>query len=82
VRILQEFDVTLPPVSRLRASAFVVLAALALWGCGRRGALEPPPDPSALAKEAEPDDPTRPHPRHKPKPIEKPKTPFVLDPLL
>ena len=73
---------TLPLVSRLRAPAFILLAALALWGCGRRGALEPPPDPSALAKEAEPEDPTRPHPRQKPKPIAKPTTPFILDPLL
>ncbi len=68
--------------ARFRAPAMIVLAALALSGCGRRGALEEPPDPSALAKAAEPEDPTRPHPRHKPTPIARPTTPFILDPLL
>lgn len=66
-----------------RVLAGAVLAAMlvtALAGCGRRGALEPPPDPSVAAT---------PHPdqlaavrRPRPIPIKPPDQPFLLDPLL
>ena len=58
------------------------LFALGLEGCGRAGPLEPPPDPNAIAKPAEPEDPTHPQVHHKPKPIVPPKQSFFLDPLL
>ncbi len=67
-------------LSRPGALALVVLVALGAEGCGRRGGLEPPPDPSAVAKPD--DDPAHPQVRHKPTPIVPPKEPFVLDPLL
>jgi predicted small lipoprotein YifL len=67
---------------KISAAALVAVALLAFGasGCGRRGALEPPPDPNAIAKPD--DDPTHPQVHHKPKPVEPPKQPFVLDPLL
>ena len=61
------------------ALALVVLIALAATGCGRRGQLEPPPDPNAVVK---PDDPAHPQVHHSPPPIKPPKDPFILDPLL
>jgi predicted small lipoprotein YifL len=71
----------IPIVSRPGAGVFALIALIAFGadGCGRRGALEPPPDPSAVAK---PDDPAHPQVHRKPKPIQPPKEPFVLDPLL
>jgi hypothetical protein len=59
--------------------ALVALIALGASGCGRRGLPEPPPDPNAVAK---PDDPNHPQVHHKPKPVEPPKEPFFLDPIL
>jgi predicted small lipoprotein YifL len=59
----------------------VGLLAATLAGCGRRGALEPPPDPSAKAAAA-PDSLSpvaRPPKRTLIKP---PQDPFILDPLL
>jgi predicted small lipoprotein YifL len=54
-----------------------------LGGCGRAGALDPPPDAQAVAKQKEAvADPTVPHPHPRPKPIAAPKQPFFLDPLL
>ena len=56
--------------------ASVLVAAVSLTGCGRRGPLEPPP--SAAVTTTKPDD-------SKPPPdpgITKPDRPFVLDPLL
>lgn len=65
--------------ARTRILAMVLIAAAAS-GCGRRGALEPPPDPNAVVK---PDnDPTHPQVHHKPKPVAPPSDPFILDPLL
>jgi predicted small lipoprotein YifL len=61
------------------ALALILLIALGANACGRRGALEPPPDPSAVAK---PDDPDHPRIHAKAPPILPPKDPFVLDPLL
>ena len=55
------------------------LLALGLEGCGRAGPLEPPPDPNAVVK---PDDPSHPQVHRKPKPVEPPKVPFFLDPIL
>ena len=63
------------------ALALIALIAFGASGCGRRGDLEPPPDPSAVAKPAD-TDPTHPQIHHKPKPVEPPKDPFFLDPLL
>jgi predicted small lipoprotein YifL len=77
------------PAARLALAGIVVLS---LAACGRRGALEPPPDPSAQKKEEaaeQPAEPTVPsvigtpsrsaNPRT---PYEKPKRPFILDPIL
>jgi predicted small lipoprotein YifL len=66
-----------------RVAALFLAAGLALGasGCGRKGPLEPPPNPSATATPTS-DDPAAAMSHHKPAPIEAPKTPFVLDPLL
>ena len=60
------------------------LAALALSGCGRKGALEAPPDPSAPPVAEEPSNPAGGPIKKKKKkvPINVPKDPFILDPLL
>jgi predicted small lipoprotein YifL len=70
-----------PAHPRVSAGALALIALIAVGAsaCGRRGGLEPPPDPTAVAK---PDDPTHPQVHHKPPPIKPPKDPFVLDPLL
>jgi predicted small lipoprotein YifL len=67
--------------SRPRAGAIALVALIVVGssGCGRRGALEPPPDPSAAAKH---DDSGQPQIRHKSPAITPPKDPFILDPLL
>ena len=59
--------------------ALIVVIALGATGCGRRGPLEPPPDPNAVTKA---DDPAHPQFHHKPPEVVPPKEPFVLDPLL
>jgi predicted small lipoprotein YifL len=66
-----------------RALSFALAAGLTLGvsGCGRRGALEPPPDPSAVQKPANSSN-GEPAARKKVLPITPPKTPFILDPLL
>jgi predicted small lipoprotein YifL len=73
-----------PGFNRIKAGvgAFAVLAAVAFGagGCGRRGALEPPPSPEAVAKAD--NDTNHPQFHHKPKPVEPPKQPFFLDFLL
>jgi predicted small lipoprotein YifL len=75
-----------------RALALGGLTILALSACGRRGALEPPPDPAAA--QAQQGAPTAgapagalPSPVGTPKRSSKqgftiPKEPFILDPLL
>jgi len=72
----------IPPLSRRGAAALALVALIAFGedGCGRRGALEPAPDPNAVARPD--DDPAHPQVRQKQKPIVPPKDPFVLDPLL
>jgi predicted small lipoprotein YifL len=63
--------------SKVGALALVVLVALVASGCGRRGPLEPPPDPSAKSGDAHEAGIHRKAP-----PITPPKDPFILDPLL
>jgi predicted small lipoprotein YifL len=65
--------------SRAGALALAVLIAFAASGCGRRGPLEPPPDPSATSK---PDDSSHAQVHRKAPAIAPPKDPFILDPLL
>jgi len=80
-----------PPAGRLLILAGVL--ALALAACGRRGQLEPPPDPSApratASAAADDDAPESLVPSASPTPPRRarqgytiPKEPFVLDPLL
>jgi predicted small lipoprotein YifL len=57
--------------------AGILVAAVGLAACGRRGPLEPPP--SAAATTTVPDDGKAPPPDPG---ITKPDRPFVLDPLL
>jgi predicted small lipoprotein YifL len=52
------FAMILPASARLRALATTGLLVVALAACGRRGALEPPPDPTAAI--AAPASPARP----------------------
>jgi predicted small lipoprotein YifL len=61
--------------------AVVAVLASSLAGCGRRGQLEPPPDPSVQAEK--PDNGSQAIER-RPKrvPIKPPQQSFVLDPLL
>lgn len=84
------------PLQPRRATtlALVLLAALSLTACGRKGALEPPPDSPhgrQLAEEAKakqgqdnkmlgatPGSSVKKVPRSSPPP----KTPFILDPLI
>lgn len=77
-------------VSFTRAALVAGLIVLGLSACGRRGALQPPPDASA-APQAQPqgaaDQPTLPSPVGTPRsqPAQGytvPNRPFILDPLL
>ena len=67
----------------LDAMAALGLAALALSACGRRGPLEPPPDPTIVqtpaASAANPDDPFK---RAKVVPITPPTRALPIDSLL
>ena len=67
-----------------RRLVLIGLAALALAGCGRKGALEEPPDPSAPPAVEAPSNPAGgPIKKRKKKvPINVPRDPFILDPLL
>lgn len=64
--------------------------ALALAACGRRGALEPPPDPNAPKQQVQSDaddnavvaSPIPGGAKKRPKGITVPNRPFLLDPLL
>jgi len=68
---------------QLGALAALGLATLALAACGRRGPLEPPPDPtiaqSPAASAANPDDPFK---RPKVAPITPPTVALPIDKLL
>jgi predicted small lipoprotein YifL len=70
-----------PGASRGAVLALALLAAALASGCGRKGALEPPPNGSAV-QPAAPADPLHPQIRKPVPPITPPKGPFVLDPLL
>jgi predicted small lipoprotein YifL len=65
-----------------RKVALSLIAGLALLaaGCGRRGPLEPPPNPSATPTPSS--DTGEPATHRKEQPITPPKTPFLLDPIL
>ncbi len=74
-----------------RAVLVCGLLALGLTACGRRGALEPPPDASAQAAETQTQTPasdaTLPSPVGTPRSTPRqgytiPNKPFILDPLL
>lgn len=73
------------PFARVAVIAGVLV--LALSACGRRGALEAPPDPAAQAPQAE-EQGTLPSPVGTPRSRGArqgyviPKEPFILDPLL
>ncbi|HZH10627.1 MAG TPA: lipoprotein [Microvirga sp.] len=79
-------------VSFTRAALVAGLIVLGLSACGRRGALEPPPDGSAPqaqqgAQQGAADQATLPSPVGTPRQGPKrgytiPKDPFILDPLL
>jgi len=69
--------VSLTPKSR--AALLAVAAALVLAGCGRRGDLEPPPNPNAVQTPANKHNLDFHRPSQK---IAPPKKAFVLDPLL
>ncbi len=71
--------------SRARLKALAALLALCLAGCGKYGALEPPPDPNAPPKPANTSsNPNQMNILAKPSipPIVPPKKPFFLDFLL
>ena len=73
------------PVLATRALALVLVVGLALVasGCGRRGPLEPPLNPSATPTPTPTGDAdVLGAGHHKAQPIVPPKTPFILDPLL
>ena len=66
----------------LKAAAAILVLAAALGGCGRRGRLEPPPDPNARPSDASDVSKAGFHKKPVRPPILPPNTPFVLDPLL
>jgi predicted small lipoprotein YifL len=81
--------------SSLAFSRAVLIAGIVILGlsaCGRRGALEPPPDPNAAPAQQGADGTSAsqgalPSPVGTPRktsnrPITIPKTPFILDPIL
>ena len=70
--------------SRARLKALAALLALCLAGCGKYGALEPPPDPNAPKPANTSSNPSNMNVLAKPviPPITPPKQPFFLDFLL
>ena len=74
-------------MARFRPASPIAVAgalslALALGGCGRRGRLEPPPDPNAPAAAAKTTNAEGVPRRPKNPPIKPPNQPFILDPML
>ena len=71
-------------VRTLAAFGVILMLASSLGGCGRKGRLLPPPDPSAPAEDTTSTDATKAGIHKKPKnpPIIAPQQPFILDPLL
>ena len=75
-----EFPLARPrPNLALRSVILVLVLAAVLAGCGRRGRLEPPPDPNAPPQEANKAGIKKKPPNP---PIRAPDTPFILDPLI
>jgi predicted small lipoprotein YifL len=70
-----------PNARRCAVLALAILAAALVAGCGRKGALEPPPDGGAV-QQTQPADPLHPQVRKPVPPITPPKQSFILDPLL
>ena len=70
--------------SRVRLKALAALLAFCLAGCGKYGALEPPPDPNAPPKPANSNPANMNGGLSKPSipPIVPPKQPFFLDFML
>ncbi len=68
-------------VRTLAAFGVVLMLAGTVAGCGRRGRLEPPPDPSAPPPNTA-SNKTGLHKRPKNPPILPPSDPFILDPIL
>ena len=84
--------------SRVAILATLLLLGVSLAACGRKGPLEPPPDPAVVAQEKAAADaqaakgedqanarrPRRSGQKKKKRPanIVPPKTPFILDPIL
>ena len=68
------------PLHRL-VFVLALVGAFAGAGCGRKGALEPAPDPAAV-KPAPSDGLQRPQVRAKPRPVTAPDRDFLLDPLV
>jgi predicted small lipoprotein YifL len=69
------------PRRRIGVFAAVAVIGLALSACGRNGDPLPPPDANAPADAKSSDGPSG-FGRPNNPPIEKPHTPFLLDPLL
>ena len=66
----------------LKSAVLLLVLAAALGGCGRRGRLEPPPDPNAPPAETADVSKAGFHKKPVRPPITPPNRPFVLDPLL
>ncbi|WP_237476452.1 LPS translocon maturation chaperone LptM [Lichenibacterium dinghuense] len=72
-----------PSPSAVRAAVLVLIVALGLGACGRRGRLEPPPTPESIAAaEKAKESKSGIHKRAPNPPIRPPQQPFVLDPIL
>jgi predicted small lipoprotein YifL len=85
--------VTMPKLRRSGTACMAVLAlALCCAGCGRKGALEPPPgaavsgpvpnEGGSTVQDVSGNGSGRPMARAKKVPIRPPKEPFILDPLV
>lgn len=66
------------PIIYKGAVAVIIVAALAVSACGRKGALQPPPS-TAVTSDSATDEEKNPE---TPKGAEKPDRPFFLDPLI
>lgn len=67
------------PIIYKGAIAVVIVAALAVSACGRKGSLLPPPSSTAVTSDAATDAEKNPE---TPKGAKKPDRPFFLDPLI
>jgi predicted small lipoprotein YifL len=67
------------PIIYKGAVAVIIVAALAVSACGRKGALMPPPASTAVTSDAATDEEKNPE---TPKGAQKPDRRFFLDPLI